>query len=302
MCHHVMLRGIDGRRIFNDDQDRTRFLLLLQEASELCHFKIHAFCLMDNHIHLMIEPTTVSLAIGVHRFAGRYANHFNTRHLKRGYVFQGRFRSIIVQDGGYVRRLARYIHVNPVEANLVTHPSYYQWSSYAGYCGSVEYTWLHKDRVLSYFAITRSEAIEEFVVHTELKVEANLDSEEIRKALRKGAFGNQEFVQNYTTLDGMELAEEIRGDEACTIDSLVNIVCNKFGVTFNELCSSEKRRELVLARAVLARAAQIKKGLNSRKLCEALQKSQGTLSRLAATVRKDQELENLTLCLVKTYT
>jgi len=120
MCHHVMLRGIDGRPIFDDERDKIRFLLLLQQASEHCFFRVHAFCLMTNHIHLMSEPTVESLAVGVHRFTGRYAQYFNWRHKNRGYVFQGRFRSIVVQDVIYIRSLVRYIHLNPVEAKLVT--------------------------------------------------------------------------------------------------------------------------------------------------------------------------------------
>lgn len=302
MCHHVMLRGIDGRPIFSDDSDRVRFLLLLQEASELCCFKVHAFCLMSNHIHLMIEPTTISLAIGVHRFAGRYAQHFNNRHEKRGYVFQDRFRSIVVQDGLYVRRLSRYIHLNPVEAKLVSHPGNYQWSSYNGYLGSSEYTWLYKDRVLSHFADTKVEAMEEMALQTELKLDVNLDAEEIRKSFRKGAFGNEEFMKNYSFENHVIHEESSQNDEPLSIDSLVNSICKEFNVTFQELCGSEKRRELVHARGVLARAAQIKKGLNLRMVCEVLNKRHGTVSRLAEGVRKNQNLEQLASSFIKSNT
>ena len=293
MCHHVMLRGIDGRPIFKDNKDRARFLLLLQEASELCFFKIHAFCLMDNHIHLMIEPTTMPLANGVHRFAGRYARHFNCRHKKRGYVFQGRFRSIIVQDGIYIRRLVRYIHLNPIEAKLASHPSYFQWSSYNCYLGSAEYTWLHKDRILSYFGTTRSEATEEMVVYTELKVDASIDAEEVRMSFRKGAFGDEEFIKTYAPGQNSGLGKQKQVEIFCSIESLVNVVCKEFKVTLDDLCSSDKRRELVLARGILARAAQLKKGLDLRMVCQILQKHHGTVSRLAASARKDPESERL---------
>jgi putative transposase len=93
-----MLRGIDGRAIFVDDRDRCSFALFLQEASELHKFRVHAFCLMSNHIHLLLEPLQEALGAGIHRFTMRYAQHFNRRHQKRGYVFQGRFRSILVED------------------------------------------------------------------------------------------------------------------------------------------------------------------------------------------------------------
>jgi len=104
MCHHVMLRGIDGIFLFHDDADRARFCLLLQEAAEVHHHRVHAFCLMGNHIHLILEPTShhKPLAACVHTFAFRYAQHFNKRYKRRGYLYQGRFRSILVEDGLYL--------------------------------------------------------------------------------------------------------------------------------------------------------------------------------------------------------
>jgi len=128
-CYHIMLRGVDGRAIFADDADRCRFLLLLQESSELHRFRVHAFCLMSNHIHLLLESLNDALTVGAHRFATRYAQQFNRRHKKRGYVFQGRFRSILVENECYMRRLACYIHLNPLEAGLVSRPEDYRWSS-----------------------------------------------------------------------------------------------------------------------------------------------------------------------------
>jgi putative transposase len=77
---------------------------------------------MSNHIHMILEPFKEALATGVYRFAGRYAQHYNSRHKRRGHVYQGRFRSIIVQNGLYLPRLARYIHLNPVESGLVNKP------------------------------------------------------------------------------------------------------------------------------------------------------------------------------------
>ncbi len=157
-CYHIMLRGIDGRSIFMDDADRCRFYLLLQEASEMHKFRVHAFCLMSNHIHLLLESLNDNLAVGVHRFTMRYAQWFNRRHKKRGYVFQGRFRSILIEDGCYMRRLSRYIHLNPLEADLAIKPEDYCWSSYNAYLGRAIFVWLETDRILSYFGQTCADA------------------------------------------------------------------------------------------------------------------------------------------------
>jgi REP-associated tyrosine transposase len=199
-CYHIMLRGVDGRAIFADDTDRCRFLLLLQESSELHRFRVHAFCLMSNHIHLLLESLNDALTVGVHRFATRYAQQFNRRHKKRGYVFQGRFRSILVENECYMRRLARYIHLNPLEAGLVSRPEDYRWSSYNAYFGQSAFTWLETDRVLFYFGPTRAIALEALAKFMEANEEVALDQKEIERAGRSGIYGSEEFTRSFLSV------------------------------------------------------------------------------------------------------
>ena len=90
----------------------------------------------------------------MHRFAGRYAQYYNSRHQRRGYVYQGRFRSIIVENGLYLKRLIRYLHLNPLEAGLAKTPDDYRWSSHQAYFGHAFFTWLETRRVLAYFGTT----------------------------------------------------------------------------------------------------------------------------------------------------
>jgi len=294
MCHHVMLRGIDGRPVFMDDSDRNRFCLLVQEASELCFFRVHAFCLMTNHIHLILEPTTGSLSIGVHRFSSRYAQHFNKRHRLRGYVFQGRFRSILVEDGNYLRRLVRYIHLNPVDAKIIGRPEQYPWSSHNAYFNRATYAWLHTDRVLSHFGNTRTEALANMVIHFETKMDAELDIKEIESAFRKGVYGSEEFAKIYVDSDNMHFVKnELEQVIVNNIEQLVETVSMQFNVTIDELRSADKRRELVTARAILARAAQLARGVSLKDVCEILGKHHGTVSRLASLACKDKILNDI---------
>ena len=107
-CHHIMLRGVNGHHLFLNDADRMRFCFLLQRATEKFNFNVHAFCLMTNHVHLIIEPTEYSLQDCIHLFSFQYAQYFNRRYNRKGYLYQGRFRSILVDDGLYLRRLIKY--------------------------------------------------------------------------------------------------------------------------------------------------------------------------------------------------
>lgn len=143
--YHVMLRGIDRRDIFADDLDRAKFLKILRafafpEDSDgkplppHCH--IHAYCLMDNHIHLLIAEGAEDISTVMKRIGVSYVSYYNKRHERLGPLFHDRFRSEPVGDTGYFITLLRYIHQNPVEAEMVTAPEQYRWSSWHEYTSS----------------------------------------------------------------------------------------------------------------------------------------------------------------------
>lgn len=277
-CYHIMLRGIDGRPVFSDDGDKCKFLLLLQEAGEMHDFRIHAFCLMTNHIHLLLESLEGGLTAGIHRFATRYAQYFNRRYKKRGYVFQGRFRSILVEDGTYMKRLLRYIHLNPLEARLISRPQDYPWSSHNAYFSEAKFVWLETDRILSYFGFNRTNAIVNLAEFMTATMEATEDLREIERASRAGVYGCDEFKRSFVVTAALKKPANAEG---FSLDALMAIVCERLGVTKEQLCSEEKTREVVDARAILARAAQLLRGLNLSDVCKTLNKHHGTISRLA---------------------
>lgn len=150
--YHVILRGNDRRDIFADDKDRLHFYSILNKAFQQFSFKIHAFCLMTNHIHLEIQVAETPLARIMQRIALRYAQWFNWRHGKSGHLFQGRYKAILVQADEYLKELAAYIHLNPVRASIVKSPEKYKWSSHRTYLGKTSIPWLETDFILSTFS------------------------------------------------------------------------------------------------------------------------------------------------------
>lgn len=156
--YHVMLRGIEGRPIFVTDQDRCKLCIYIQEAFERFGGQIHAFCFMTNHIHLIVRSSTQPLSAPMHRIASRYASYFNRTHERRGYLFQDRFKAILTQEELYLKRLVRYVHLNPVRAMLVDKPSSYKWSSHNVYLGKDQVLWVEQGYVLSKFGETVSTA------------------------------------------------------------------------------------------------------------------------------------------------
>jgi putative transposase len=131
--YHIMCRGNERRNIFCDDQDKMRFIDTLYEKQRENNFKLHVFCLMDNHFHLMVSEGTEEIAKTMKRIMVSYVYYFNHKYQRVGHLLQDRFKSEIVEDDAYTMALTRYIHQNPVKAGMVQTVDKYQWSSYHSY-------------------------------------------------------------------------------------------------------------------------------------------------------------------------
>ncbi len=157
--YHVTMRGNAQAEIFKDNKDRQQFLALLQISVSRYDWCCHAYCLMDNHYHLLIETGAPTLSKGMKLLNGTYTQYYNRKHQRVGHVFQGRFKAILVQKESYMLELARYIVLNPVRAQMVRSAKDWHWSSYratAGYTKS--HPCLTTDWILAGFAKTRSVA------------------------------------------------------------------------------------------------------------------------------------------------
>jgi REP element-mobilizing transposase RayT len=133
--YHVYSRGNRKQEIFLSDEDRYFFLKVLGDASEGPGVRFHAYCLMPNHYHLFIETPFGGLSRALHLINTAYTVYFNKKNSRCGHLYQGRFKSILVEAETYARELSRYIHLNPVRAGLVRRPEEYPWSSYREYLG-----------------------------------------------------------------------------------------------------------------------------------------------------------------------
>lgn len=131
--YHVMLRGIDRQQIFDDTQDYMYFLQILQQCRVACCFKLYAYCLMGNHVHLLVQVQDDSLETIFKRIGGRYVYWYNVKYQRVGHLFQDRFKSEPVEDDAYFLTVLRYIHQNPVKANICRHIRDYPYSSYSAY-------------------------------------------------------------------------------------------------------------------------------------------------------------------------
>lgn len=150
--YHLTARGNAQQPIFLDETDRHYFLTCLGQEILQQQWRCYAYCLMDNHYHLLIETPEPNLSRGMRRLNGRYTQRFNRRHHRVGHVLQGRFKSLLVERETYLLELCRYLVLNPVRAGLVTTPHEWPWSSYGPTAGAQSSpSWLARDQVWSLF-------------------------------------------------------------------------------------------------------------------------------------------------------
>jgi putative transposase len=147
--HHVYARGNDGCTVYRDDGDRRRYMTLLGDTVRERGWRCLAYCLMGNHVHLLLETPEPNLSAGMRRLHGGYGASFNKRHDRRGHLFEGRFGSVLVRDDPQLWAVAAYIAANPVVAGLCREPEAWRWGSHGAVLGSaVAPVWLDARRLL----------------------------------------------------------------------------------------------------------------------------------------------------------
>lgn len=215
--YHVMSRGDRQEAIFLDDEDRRRFLKTLGEASERAGWQVHAYCLMGNHFHLVLETPQPTLVAGMKWFLGTYTQRFNAKHRMRGHLFAGRYKSLLVDDSDamYLRVVCDYVHLNPVRARLITEEGKladYAWSSFPEYLKPPlkRPAWLRVDRLMGEWGIRRDGIAgrHEFreMMEVRRRAEGHAD-EKLWSGIRRGwRLGAEDFLERLVATGAAESA------------------------------------------------------------------------------------------------
>ena len=277
--YHIMLRGNDGQPIFFCDEDRCRMCLLMQEGIERFGHIIHSFCFMTNHIHLAVQVGEISISRIMQNLAFRYTRYINRKYNRIGHLFQGRFKSIIVDEKRYIKELIRYIHLNPVRAGLVEHPEKYMWSSHRAYLLQDEYTWLSCEKGLRNFGRTLNEAMNNYkaFILQGIGTENTLD---FKSGHSDGILGDEEFLDEFFgTIKGFQ-KREIKFQE------LVERICIRFDLSEAALRAPGKHRLESKIRAILALFVRETENLSIEELAVFLGRDSSGLSKLANRLEK----------------
>lgn len=287
--HHVIVRGIEKRKIFKNDRDREDFLARLGQVVKGGEASCFAWVLIPNHAHILLRTGATPLAKMMRRLLTGYAVSFNLRHQRSGHLFQNRYKSIVCEEDAYLLELIRYIHLNGVRAGLVKtmkELDRYRWSGHSVLMGYESQPWQAKEEVLSYFGRRQGVARKNYWQFIFEGISMGRREELIGGAKRKG--GKERDQESRRRIDNRVLGssgfvEELLAEEERVIqertmfkrkrvnmEELTNYIGKVFGVNREEIIGGSQRQIAVRARSVFCYLGSRELGLTGRQLSQAL--------------------------------
>jgi len=276
--HHVMVRGIERRRIVNDVADRKNFVERLGELSAATKTTIFAWALMTNHSHILLRSSEIGLSGFMRWLLTGYAISYNRRHRRWGHLFQNRYKSIICDAEAYFTELVRYIHSNPLRAKLVkslTQLDRYRWSGHGVVMGKIKKEWQDRDYVLRWFGTKQGEAKTAYRSYVKKGIDQGRRPELVGgglirslggwsavKAMRRSGdrelcddriLGSGEFVERIIKEADAKIKYQLPVKEhGQKIDEFISKICKQEKVSIEELRAGSRRQAVSGVRALIA--------------------------------------------------
>jgi putative transposase len=283
--YHVILRGNGKQDIFFNDQDRYRFYLLLQEGVERFRHRIHAFCLMTSHVHLVVQVDDIPLSRIMQNLSFRYTQWVNWRHKRTGHLFQGRYKAVLVDGDSYLLELVRYVHLNPVRAKMVDLPEQHPWTGHHAYCGKEILPWLCTDSTLSMLAKGKGAATRAYISFVQDGLEEGRKGEFHGEGVTDSRiFGDDDFVERMAG-KGEEIPAKV------SLEEVIAATCVRCGVDANALSLRGKNQTLSHARGMVAWIVQDLPSITLTELARRTGRDISSLSAMARRLEKRAESE-----------
>jgi len=278
--YHVILRGNAGDPVFFDDRDRYRFYLILQYAVEKFGCRIHGFCLMTNHIHLVIQTADMPLSRIMQNISLRYTKWINYTQNRTGHLFQGRYKAILIDADTYLLELVRYVHLNPVRAGAAASVDMWPWSAHRAYAGAETIPWLCTEWVMAMFGADMLKAMNAYIAFVNDGLSEGRRGEFHSGTCDGRLLGDDSFVD---TALGKACEERMR----TTVGDVLDAVCKMFDCSVQALRASGKERPFTEARAVASLLVQERSHLSLTELGRALNRDISPLGRVGRRLQRE---------------
>ncbi|MBI1921343.1 MAG: transposase [Geobacter sp.] len=285
---HVILRGNAGAPIFFDDRDRYRLYLMLQHAVEKFGCRIHAFCLMTNHIHLVMQTGEMPLARIMQNISLRYTKWINYSRQRTGHVFQGRYKALLIDSDSYLLELVRYVHLNPVRAGIAKESDDYLWTWHRAYLGRETLPWLTSEWVLSMLSSEIGKARKAYCDFVNDGIGEGRRNEFHSGTCEGRLLGDDKFVDAV-------LEKACQRRYRTTVSDVLRVVCRMYGTTVEELKAPGKTRPFTEARAMASLIVQESTHLPLTELGKALNRDISPLGRVGRRLHL-QSMADRELC------
>ncbi len=306
--HHIMGRGIERTKIFRIDADREDFLNRLAGLCKEGNLIVLAWCLMQNHFHLLVRTGRQSISKSMKKLLTGYVVNFNLRHKRHGHLFQNRYKSVICEDDPYLLELSRYIHLNPLRGGVVGNLeelNNYRWTGHSTIMGRVKRDWQDINTILSYFGRGR-EAVEKYEQFVKEGIPLGRRPELVGGGLirsvggwsqvlslrRKGTkvasderiLGNDEFVQRLLSEAEVREKETLRlSRKVLDLVTLAKNIIKGAGIEESELRSGARKRKVAKVRKIFCQLAVGKMGYPGAEVARYLGVSTSSVNRLAVS-------------------
>lgn len=244
--YHVMLRGNNRQTIFNDDIEKNHLYSLLQKMIENYGCKIHIFCLMTNHVHLVIEVKNIPLSKIMLAMLSNFSNYYNKKNNRIGHLFQGRYKAKLVQNEKYLLELCYYIHFNPVAARMVAEIDHYPWSSHSSYLEKNVISWVTTEYIQSILRKTVQESdetcYEQFIS----------DKSRYLTGITFCEFNDDGELVIKDSVNSKIRCQLSKSFAGLSIHQISTIVCKHLFVKMNDISEDSHNRKINLVRSIIA--------------------------------------------------
>lgn len=288
--YHVITRGNNRQQVLNAPADYEKFLSLLATQKSQLSFFLYAYCLMTNHVHLLLERQSSAVGRIMHRLLTGYAQYYNRRYRRVGHLLQGRYKAILCQSERYLSELVRYIHLNPVRAGMVKQAEDYKYSSHRAYLGMEPAGIVDVDPVLRHFGARKETARARYRKFVAAGVKQG-HCEEFYAADEGRILGSEEFID--ATIH--RLGETVGGNQGAKTktsligeveyDRLVAAVEKVCGIPREDFCGTGKRTSAIRAKELLILTG-LQMGASMKVLSETMGLSLSAVSRRHDAVRR----------------
>ncbi|HUO82765.1 MAG TPA: transposase [Gammaproteobacteria bacterium] len=279
--YHVILRGNHREDIFFSASDRQRFAQLVAETIDRFRMRVHAYCWMTNHVHLLMQVGEIPLGRALLRIASRYAREAQRRRVTTGHLFERRYRAILVDADCYFLELIRYIHLNPVRAGLVADPENYRWSGHRTLLGLESTPWLTTHFALDYFGVDLASARQAYrcFVLSGLGIDAG-------EELSRGRIDEPRVLGDDRFMAGVLMHSRPAG--GYSIEALTEKICRLHGADPAALIQPGRRRQPARLRALVIHHALDRRIATLRELARHFGRSASTLSETLGHYRRTE--------------